>query len=124
MGRIFRRITYVFKPDEFQERKHEGVKIEEHVGHVLEDLQMEPGTATEGGLTKSIAEHLRTEHRSMVGATEDPVRGWTWDVCTQYYALPDPERLQGLIELGVPDARRGRNSLESQSPVPVGRRKS
>ena len=60
MGRIFRRITYVFDPKKFQERKHEGVKIEEYVGHVLDDVEMEPGTATEGSLTKSIAEHLRS----------------------------------------------------------------
>ena len=32
----------------------------------------------------------------MVGAREDPVQGRVWDVCTQYHALPDPERLRGL----------------------------
>ena len=78
MSRIFRRITFVFNRDFFHERKHEGVRLEEQKGVILEDLEVNPGTAAERGLTKPIAEHLRAGERSMVGAIEDPAEGLTW----------------------------------------------
>lgn len=62
----------------------------------MEDLEIDPGTVTERDLQKSIVDHLRSTGRNMVGANDDPVYGWTWDICTQYYVLPDPARLRGL----------------------------
>ena len=58
LERIFRRITYIFRTDEFHQRRHEGVKVEEQEGDILEDLEIDPGTVTEKDLQKPIADHL------------------------------------------------------------------
>ena len=55
---------FLYDRGAYHDRKHESLRVEEHGGDVLEDIEFEPGTLTETDLTKSIAKHMvEVRHR-------------------------------------------------------------